>query len=90
MDRGSMCYGVILLWYTGLYRIFCIHVHACVCAGADGETRHVQVTVQRLNPTPKPFIGGYRHTVTGVEYHNATAQTRPRYMQKSKVSWWSC
>lgn len=25
----------------------------------------------------KPFLGGYRHTVTGVEYHHASTQTLP-------------
>ncbi len=26
----------------------------------------------------KPFLGGYRHKITGVEYHHASTQTVPR------------
>ncbi len=34
----------------------------------------------------KPFLGGYRHCVSGVEYHNATAQTRPKNQLDNRVS----
>lgn len=26
----------------------------------------------------KPFLGGFRHKITGIEYHNAGTQTVPK------------
>ena len=33
----------------------------------------------------KPFLGGYRHKETGVEYHHASAQTGPKPRPVSNV-----
>ena len=40
------------------------------------ETREVLVRVERPRGK-KPFLGGYQHKVTGVEYHHASTQTLP-------------
>ncbi|KAL8221215.1 UNVERIFIED_CONTAM: hypothetical protein K2H54_061434 [Gekko kuhli] len=37
------------------------------------------VSIEITRPTfEKPFLGGFRHRLTGVEYHNAGSQTVPR------------
>jgi hypothetical protein len=41
-----------------------------------GEGKDVLVKVER-QVVKKPFLGGYRHRDTGVEYHNAAVQTAP-------------
>ena len=33
----------------------------------------------------KPFLGGYKHRLTGVEFHNASTQTIPRIRVPSFV-----
>ena len=33
----------------------------------------------------KPFLGGYRHRLTGTEFHNAAAQTLPKIRVPSSV-----
>ena len=33
----------------------------------------------------KPFLGGYKHRLTGVEFHNAAAQTLPKIRVPSTV-----
>ncbi|XP_067684534.1 IQ motif and ubiquitin-like domain-containing protein [Haliotis asinina] len=47
--------------------------------GDDGEPRDIVVEIERATKK-KPFLGGFRHKTTGVEYHNASAQTvtKPR------------
>nr|XP_057942926.1 IQ and ubiquitin-like domain-containing protein isoform X2 [Doryrhamphus excisus] len=43
----------------------------------DGVLQDVPVEIERPQQE-KAFLGGYRHKLTGAEYHHATAQTRPR------------
>ncbi|XP_046580375.1 IQ and ubiquitin-like domain-containing protein [Haliotis rubra] len=45
----------------------------------DGDPRDIVVEIERATKK-KPFLGGFRHKTTGVEYHNASAQTvtKPR------------
>ena len=44
--------------------------------------------VRIVRPTTrKLFLGGYRHRVTGVVYHNATAQTLPLRSQLDRSSY---
>ena len=38
------------------------------------EEKEVLVRVEHAAGS-KPFLGGYKHKLTGVEYHNASAQT---------------
>ena len=45
--------------------------------GERGHTKEVLVKVERT-AVKKPFLGGYRHRVTGVEYHHASVQTMPK------------
>lgn len=49
-----------------------------VCVGGG---REVCVSVQREVPT-KPFLGGFKHKVSGVQFHNASVQT----MRKNRVN----
>lgn len=44
---------------------------------ADESTREVLVVVERARAA-KPFLGGYRHRTSGVEYHHSACQTAPR------------
>ena len=34
----------------------------------------------------KPFLGGFKHKVTGVQYHNASAQTNPKPLRWPKTT----
>ncbi|XP_077194470.1 IQ motif and ubiquitin-like domain-containing protein [Paroedura picta] len=44
----------------------------------DAETFQ-DISIEITRPTfEKPFLGGFRHRLTGVEYHNAGSQTVPR------------
>ncbi len=45
----------------------------------DGTFQDVVVEIERTFKN-KPFLGGYRHKKTGVEFHHASAQTmaKPR------------
>jgi hypothetical protein len=45
-----------------------------VTVNVDGEMRSIVVHVEKAS-RQKPFIGGYRHKVTGVEYHHAGTMT---------------
>ena len=40
----------------------------------EGLVNEVKVQVIQEN-NKKPFLGGFRHCLTGVEYHNASIQT---------------
>lgn len=40
------------------------------------ETREIVVEIEN-SCIKKPFIGGYRHKYTGIEYHHAFSQTFP-------------
>ena len=41
---------------------------------SQAQVGHTSVKAERAKQA-KPFLGGYRHGITGVEYHHATAQT---------------
>jgi len=48
------------------------------------QYRDVVVEIERAT-SKKPFLGGYRHKQTSVEYHHASAQTVPRPRPQSAV-----
>lgn len=43
------------------------------------------ITIEKPN-LKKPFIGGYRNKVTGLEYHHAAVQTMPKGKVDNGVS----
>ncbi|KAF6086049.1 IQ motif and ubiquitin domain containing [Phyllostomus discolor] len=44
-----------------------------------GTNRYQQVAVEIVKSDfHKPFLGGFRHKITGIEYHNAGTQTVPK------------
>ncbi|XP_008409464.1 IQ and ubiquitin-like domain-containing protein isoform X2 [Poecilia reticulata] len=43
----------------------------------EGVFKEVVVEIERSHQK-KPFLGGYRHRLTGAEYHNAAVQTLPK------------
>lgn len=43
----------------------------------DGTPREVVVEIER-STRHKPFLGGYRHRLTGAEFHHASSQTRSK------------
>lgn len=45
-------------------------------AGNSLEPNNTQESQHTL--INKPFLGGYKHKITGVEYHHASTQTLPR------------
>ena len=51
---------------------------------SDG--REVEVVVHNVEENrKKPFLGGYKRRLTGVEFHNAAAQTIPKIRVPSSV-----
>jgi hypothetical protein len=46
-------------------------------ADINGAPKVVQVEVMS-NDVKKPFLGGFRHRLSGIEYHNASSQTYPK------------
>ena len=51
----------------------------------DDIAREILIKIERSN-TKKPFLGGYKHRVNGVEYHHASAQTLPKSRLDKGVS----
>lgn len=49
------------------------------------EVKELLVTVEK-SIVKKPFIGGYRNKVTGLEYHHAAVQTMPKGKVDNGVS----
>lgn len=49
------------------------------------DTKEVLVKIRR-SEFKKPFLGGYRHQESGLEYHNAAVQTLPRPRPPREVS----
>lgn len=46
---------------------------------SSGTDRYQQVAVEIVKSDfHKPFLGGFRHKITGIEYHNAGTQTIPK------------
>ena len=50
----------------------------------EGAYREVVVEIERTL-RKKPFLGGYRHKQTGVEFHHASAQTTQKSRPPSNV-----
>lgn len=48
---------------------------------SGGESKEVLIKMHKMSGE-KPFLGGYRHKNTGVEYHHASAQTLPKLQYK--------
>ncbi|EDO49624.1 predicted protein, partial [Nematostella vectensis] len=50
----------------------------------DGKPLEIKVQIVQ-ECIKKPFIGGFKHRLTGIEFHNATAQTVPKIRVPSPV-----
>lgn len=55
-----------------------------VTVKAGKEEKEVLVRLERPK-LKKPFLGGYKHKVSGLEYHHAAAQTMPRRREDNGV-----
>lgn len=53
------------------------NMHLFILWTDDGTPREVVVEIER-STRHKPFLGGYRHRLTGVEFHHASSQTRSK------------
>jgi len=52
-----------------------------------GEGQHEEIKVAiDIRDKKKPFLGGFRHKVTGAQYHNASAQTNPKPLRWPKTT----
>uniref|UniRef100_A0A3P9IF63 IQ motif and ubiquitin domain containing n=1 Tax=Oryzias latipes TaxID=8090 RepID=A0A3P9IF63_ORYLA len=60
---------VLLMLYSSKHSV----IHVCDCAGLE-----FVVVKNELSYKQKAFLGGYRHQLTGTEYHHAAVQTLPR------------
>ncbi|XP_046278417.1 IQ and ubiquitin-like domain-containing protein isoform X2 [Marmota monax] len=50
-----------------------------------GINQYQVVTVEIIKSDfHKPFLGGFKHKITGIEYHNAGTQTVPKYIRGKK------
>jgi len=51
----------------------------------EGQHEEIKVEIDKKNKK-KPFLGGFKHKVTGVQYHNASAQTNPKPLRWPKTT----
>lgn len=56
----------------------------CKSIISDGKEVETVVCIVQENKT-KPFLGGYKHRLTGAEFHNAATQTIPKIRVPSPV-----
>lgn len=60
------------------------HIAAAPMAYSETEALRLwRAPIDKNEEIVKPFLGGYRHRVTRVEYHHASAQTKPIPKQPS-------
>ncbi|PVD24357.1 hypothetical protein C0Q70_14838 [Pomacea canaliculata] len=59
----------------------------CQMSLHEGEPKDVVVEIERTT-IKKPFLGGYRHKINGIEFHNAAAQTVPLPRASSGIEDW--
>ena len=76
-----MCQSAVLECLT-LSVCTCIYVYVC---HIDHGMKEVLVNVEQSR-IKKPFLGGYRHKETGIEYHHASSQTIPKRRPDNDVS----
>ena len=69
---------------TTLKGIFLLKIIFVFILFSDGREVEVVVHIVQEN-RKKPFLGGYKHRLTGVEFHNAAAQTIPKIHVPSSV-----
>ena len=69
---------------TTLKGIFLLKIIFVFILFSDGREVEVVVHIVQEN-RKKPFLGGYKHRLTGVEFHNAAAQTIPKIRVPSSV-----
>ena len=69
---------------TTLKGIFLSKIIFFLILFSDGREVEVVVHIVQEN-RKKPFLGGYKHRLTGVEFHNAAAQTIPKIRVPSSV-----
>ena len=67
-----------------LKKIFLLKIVFVFCLFSDGREVKVVVDIVQEN-RKKPFLGGYKHRLTGVEFHNASTQTIPKIRVPSSV-----
>ena len=69
---------------TTLKGIFLLKIIFVFILFSDGREVEVVVHIVQEN-RKKPFLGGYKHRLTGVEFHNAAAQTISKIRVPSSV-----
>ena len=69
----------------GVFDSLCIYMYLCVVCHIDHGMKEVLVNVEQSR-IKKPFLGGYRHKETGIEYHHASSQTLPKRRPDNDVS----
>lgn len=65
--------------------LFCNHSVSSFTEGGEGGYSDVVVEIERPMQHQKPFLGGYRHKKTGVEFHHASCQTVQKQRPPSNV-----
>ena len=58
--------------------------HFTIISG-EGQHEEIKVAID-IRDKKKPFLGGFRHKVTGAQYHNASAQTNPKPLRWPKTT----
>jgi hypothetical protein len=80
--QHTLCRGACDLPVSG--SAHCPHAACCLLQAIDVEVDygqgpcrlvHVAVDVSGLQPSSKPFLGGFRHKQTGTTFHHASMQT---------------
>lgn len=67
------------------YRMPDIYDRFTVVVKAGKDNKEVLVKLERPQ-VKKPFLGGYKHKVSGIEYHHASVQTLTKRKEDNGVS----
>lgn len=60
-----------------------MNFHSVLVFTSLGIAQYQDVAVEIIKSDfHKPFLGGFRHRITGTEYHNAGTQTVPKKITK--------
>ena len=70
--------------YSELSKLLIFVANKQICVADEGGFNDVVVEIERTT-RQKPFLGGYRHKKTGVEFHHASCQTMQKARPASNV-----
>lgn len=79
---------LVMLFFSQFsdWNLFLVSIGDYISQDSRWCTMAVVARVQGHDPKAKPFLGGWRNTVTGLIYHNACTQTHGKCTRKSRIT----